>query len=1434
MKTPTWRNRRSRGLSAVVATSLLVLGGPLTAAHAAGGPNIALGDPAAASSGLAAYGAAHITDGDQSTYWESAGGALPQWVQADLGKTERIDEVVLKLPAGWERRDQTLSIQGSADGTSFTTLKNSATYTFAPASANTVTVAFPATLTRYVRVAVTANTGWQAAQLSELEVHAAAASSTNLAAGKPLTASGHTDVYAAANANDGNRASYWESTNNALPQWLQADLGASLAVDRVVLRLPAGWGARSQTLKIQGSTNGTDFTDLTASRAYAFDTTNDNTATLTFNATTTRYLRVLVTANTGQPAAQIAELEIYGPATGDTQPPTAPANLAYTEPATGQIRLTWNAATDNTGVTAYDVYANGDLLTSLAGDVTTFTDNRPANQTVSYRVRARDAAGNQSGDSNTVTRVGDAGDTQAPTTPANLAYTEPATGQIRLTWTAATDNVGVTGYEVYANDTLRATVGGDVTTYTDTQPTTSTVTYHVRAKDAAGNRSGASNKVTRNGSGGTGSDLAVGKPIEASSTVHTYVAANANDNDTATYWEGAGGSYPQTLTVKLGSNADLDRLVLKLNPDQAWQARSQTIEVLGREQNATAFTTLVAAKSYDFNPASGNTVTVPVSARVADVRLRFTANTGAPAGQLAEFQVVGVPAPNPNLTVTGLTSSPAAPVESDRITVSATVRNSGPSAAAASRTALRLGGSTVATVPVGALAPGAETTVSADIGAREAGSYELSAVADAANEVIEQNETDNTYTRPTALVVKPVQSADLVTAGVTTTPSSPAAGDTVTFKVAVKNQGNQPTADGAHAVALALVDDKGATVTTLNGSHSGVIAAGATATVSLGPWTAANGSYTVRTVIADDANELPVKRENNTSTRPLFVGRGADMPYDMYEAEDGTVGGGAGVVGPGRAIGTIDGEASGRRAVNLDATGEYVEFTTRAATNTLVTRFSIPDAAGGGGTDATLNLYVDGVFKKSIPLTSKYAWLYGAEASPGNSPGAGAPRHIYDEAHLLLGETVPAGSRIRLQKDAANTAAHYAIDFVSLEQAAPVANPDPAAYAVPAGFTHQDVQNALDRVRMDTTGTLVGVYLPPGDYETSSKFQVYGKAVKVVGAGPWYARFHAPTTQDNTDIGFRAEATAKGSLFKGFAYFGNYTSRIDGPGKVFDFANVSDIVIDDIWTEHMVCLYWGANTDRMTIRNSRIRDLFADGINMTNGSTDNLVSNNDARATGDDSFALFSAIDAGGADMKNNVYENLSTTLTWRAAGVAVYGGYHNTFRNIHIADTLVYAGITISSLDFGYPMNGFGSDPTTFENISVVRAGGHFWGDQTFPGIWLFSASKVFQGIRVNHVDIVDPTYSGIMFQTKYGAGGQPENPVKDTVLTDISISGARKSGDAWDAKSGYGVWVNELPEPGQGPAVGEATINCLRTKDNAENIRNLTSTFKLTVNPC
>src|SRR5206468_3210366 len=147
------------------------------------------------------------------------------------------------------------------------------------------------------------------------------------------------------------------SANNAFPQWIQVDLGASVDTNKVVLKLPvANWGTRTQTLSVQGSTNGTTYSDLAGSAGRVFDPANNNTVTLTYDTKLTRYVRVLITANTGWPAGQLSELEVYGPATGDQTPPTAPSNLAYTEPGGGQIKLTWNASSDAVGVTGYDIY----------------------------------------------------------------------------------------------------------------------------------------------------------------------------------------------------------------------------------------------------------------------------------------------------------------------------------------------------------------------------------------------------------------------------------------------------------------------------------------------------------------------------------------------------------------------------------------------------------------------------------------------------------------------------------------------------------------------------------------------------------------------------------------------------------------------------------------------------------------------------------------------------------------------------------------------------------------------------------------------------------------------------------------------------------------------------------------------------------------------
>ncbi|MEV1082590.1 discoidin domain-containing protein [Streptomyces sp. NPDC050211] len=136
----------------------------------------------------------------------------------------------------------------------------------------------------------------------------------NLAKGRAATATGSQDVYTPGKAVDGDANSYWESTNNAFPQSLTVDLGATESVRRLVLKLPpsSAWGARTQTLTVLGSTDGSNYSTVVGSTGYRFDPATGNTATVALpSGTSLRHLRLTVTANTGWPAAQFSEMEAY-------------------------------------------------------------------------------------------------------------------------------------------------------------------------------------------------------------------------------------------------------------------------------------------------------------------------------------------------------------------------------------------------------------------------------------------------------------------------------------------------------------------------------------------------------------------------------------------------------------------------------------------------------------------------------------------------------------------------------------------------------------------------------------------------------------------------------------------------------------------------------------------------------------------------------------------------------------------------------------------------------------------------------------------------------------------------------------------------------------------------------------------------------------------
>ncbi|WP_394836341.1 discoidin domain-containing protein [Pendulispora rubella] len=136
----------------------------------------------------------------------------------------------------------------------------------------------------------------------------------NFALRQSTSESSHTQNYSSNNAVDGDPSTYWESANNAFPQRLTVDLGATRNINKVVLKLPtANWGARTQTLSVLGSTDGSNYGTIVGSTGVNFDPASNNVATLTFATTSARYVQLTFTANTAWPAGQLSEFEIYGP-----------------------------------------------------------------------------------------------------------------------------------------------------------------------------------------------------------------------------------------------------------------------------------------------------------------------------------------------------------------------------------------------------------------------------------------------------------------------------------------------------------------------------------------------------------------------------------------------------------------------------------------------------------------------------------------------------------------------------------------------------------------------------------------------------------------------------------------------------------------------------------------------------------------------------------------------------------------------------------------------------------------------------------------------------------------------------------------------------------------------------------------------------------------
>ena len=442
---------------------------------------------------------------------------------------------------------------------------------------------------------------------------------------------------------------------------------------------------------------------------------------------------------------------------------------------------------------------------------------------------------------------------------------------------------------------------------------------------------------------------------------------------------------------------------------------------------------------------------------------------------------------------------------------------------------------------------------------------------------------------------------------------------------------------------------------------------------------------------------------------------GAQLPYTTYEAEDTQLANGANQ----QASDNVDStavEASNQKYVELPNEGSSVTFQVQKPANALNVRYTIPD-----GTTGQLDVQVNGNSVATLDLNSASSWQYlvGDKEQDSASESARA-RFRFDEAHTLLNNVqLQAGDKITLVKKKGDNVA-YGIDFIELEEdQGPKAQPENSISITDKGAVANDGQDdsqALLAAIADAQSTGKNVYIPAGQFDLAQKIHVNASNMKISGAGIWHTNLHFTSDQVGGG-GFEFDHNDNGLEISDFFTDSNLTSRYGEAANYKAIAGTlgKDSSIHDFWEQHFEAGMWIGDydasnmhyTDGLTVKDSRIRNNLADGINFAQGTKNSTVQNSNIRGNGDDGLASWSSRDgASNASMdENNKYLNNTIELGWRAGGVGIFGGKGHEVANNLIKDNFAGAGVRISTVFPGYNFDNNDTGISVHDNL-LYRTG--------------------------------------------------------------------------------------------------------------------------------
>ncbi len=522
--------------------------------------------------------------------------------------------------------------------------------------------------------------------------------------------------------------------------------------------------------------------------------------------------------------------------------------------------------------------------------------------------------------------------------------------------------------------------------------------------------------------------------------------------------------------------------------------------------------------------------------------------------------------------------------------------------------------------------------------------------------------------------------------------------------------------------------------------------------------------------------------------------RGADMPWTTYEVEDMTTTGTT--LGPKYDPYLVETESSGQKCVKLGAAGQFVEFTARAAANAIVVRYSLPDAPGGGGTDSTLDLYLNGKLAQKLPVTSRYSWLYGKYPFT-NDPKAGRPRNFYDEVRLK-NLNIGQGDTVRLQRDDKNAASYCIIDLVDLENISPPLAVPANSLSITAtrfgagGTGKTDDTAALRKCIAAAKSEGKTVWLPAGIFKITGDIDLPSN-VTIQGAGMWHTTFVGDEEQ-YTNANRRVRFNGRGSSIhlSDFAIIGKLNYRNDNePNDSFGESFGMNSTIARVWVEHTKTGMWINNSSNLVVAGCRFRDTIADGVNFCVGMRSSAIRNCTTRGTGDDCFAFWPATHAPQKYAPGlNVISHCTGQLPFLANGAAIYGGESNRIEDCLFTDIspgcAILLSTTFPTADAKKNIDNNFSGTTVVRNCDLVRSGGydHDWAWRA--ALQLCLDRRSISGVDIHDLNIKDSFSDGLSIVA-------PGSKHDDGTLSDAHIANVNIPNYGIGEMHRHGLWIRK-----------------------------------------